>query len=187
MWYFFSAYHGHLTTLIDISHYKFSLPGGPPQKDHVHVASCPDTYRGKYRDCDHPKRDLSRLYSDEIREICDKVRQEKGQGVCAFIAESLLSCGGQVIPPENYLKEVYEHVRQSGGVCISDEVQVGFGRLGKQWWGFQLHDVVPDIVTMGKPMGNGHPIAAVVTTEAIAESFRATGVEYFNTVRPLYI
>jgi ethanolamine-phosphate phospho-lyase len=181
MWYFFSAYHGHLTTLIDISHYKFSLPGGPPQKDHVHVASCPDTYRGKYRDCDHPKRDLSRLYSDEIREICDKVRQEKGQGVCAFIAESLLSCGGQVIPPENYLKEVYEHVRQSGGVCISDEVQVGFGRLGKQWWGFQLHDVVPDIVTMGKPMGNGHPIAAVVTTEAIAESFRATGVEYFNT------
>ncbi|RZB40958.1 alanine--glyoxylate aminotransferase 2-like, partial [Asbolus verrucosus] len=163
------AYHGHLTSLIDISHYKFNLPGGPPQKDHVHVASCPDIYGGKYRDCDHTKEELSKLYSNEIKNICAKVKEEKGEGICAFIAESLLSCGGQVIPPESYLKDVYDDVRAAGGVCIADEVQVGFGRLGKQWWGFQLHDVVPDIVTMGKPMGNGHPVAAVVTTEEIAD------------------
>lgn len=95
-----------------------------------------------------------------------------------------MSCGGQIIPPQNYFREVYKHVREAGGVCIADEVQVGFGRVGKQWWAFQLQgmDVVPDIVTMGKPMGNGHPIAAVVTTRAIADSFTRTGVEYFNTV-----
>lgn len=93
-----------------------------------------------------------------------------------------MSCGGQIIPPANYFKEVYKHVREAGGVCIADEVQVGFGRVGKHWWAFEEYDVIPDIVTMGKPMGNGHPIACVVTTEEIAQSFANTGVEYFNTV-----
>lgn len=76
------------------------------------------------------------------------------------------------------------HVREAGGVCIADEVQVGFGRVGSHMWAFQLYgeDVVPDIVTLGKPMGNGHPVAAVVTTPEIARSFRDTGIEYFNTV-----
>lgn len=123
------------------------------------------------------------IYAKEIEEICEKVK-EQGDGVCAYIAESMLSCGGQIIPPDNYLREVYKNVRAAGGICIADEVQVGFGRVGKHWWGFQLQgeDIVPDIVTMGKPMGNGHPIACVVTTQEIAESFRKTGVEYFNTV-----
>lgn len=89
--------------------------------------------------------------------------------------------------PKNYLKETYQYVREHGGVCIADEVQVGFGRTGKHWWAFELQNVVPDIVTMGKPMGNGHPVAAVITTKEIAESFERTGVEYFNTVRNLYI
>lgn len=99
----------------------------------------------------------------------------------------MLSCGGQIIPPHNYFRKVYETVRAAGGICIADEVQVGFGRVGKHWWAFQLQgeDVVPDIVTMGKPMGNGHPVAAVITTKEIAESFRKTGVEYFNTVSML--
>lgn len=112
------------------------------------------------------------------------MKESKREGICAFIAESLLSCGGQILLPSNYLRQVYAHVRSAGGVCIADEVQVGFGRVGKHWWGFQLQgeDVVPDIVTIGKPMGNGHPVAAVVTTKEIAESFRKTGVEYFNTV-----
>ncbi|KAK9732014.1 Aminotransferase class-III [Popillia japonica] len=176
------AYHGHLTSLIDISHYKFNLPGGVGQREHVHLASCPDTYRGKFRSSDYQNEDLGCIYANEIKEICDKL-QEQGKGVCAYIAESMLSCGGQIIPPPNYFREVYQHVRKSGGVCIADEVQVGFGRVGKHWWGFQLQgeDVVPDIVTMGKPMGNGHPVAAVITTKAISESFRKTGVEYFNT------
>ncbi|KAF2903922.1 hypothetical protein ILUMI_02249 [Ignelater luminosus] len=177
------AYHGHLTSLIDISHYKFNLPGGPAQKDHVHIASCPDTYRGKYRSINHSKEELGSLYAQEIKDICDKVRDEKAAGISAYIAESFLSCGGQIIPPENYLREVYKHVRAAGGICIADEVQVGFGRVGKHWWAFQTQgdDIVPDIVTVGKPMGNGHPVAAVITTRAIAESFKKTGLGYFNT------
>lgn len=150
-------------------------------------ASCPDVYRGKFRDTDYKPEELGHLYAEEIREICDRV-QDKGKGVCAFIAESMLSCGGQIIPPKNYFQEVYANVRKAGGICIADEVQVGFGRVGKHWWAFQLHgeDIVPDIVTMGKPMGNGHPVACVVTTQEIADSFRKTGVEYFNTVRHFF-
>lgn len=101
-------------------------------------------------------------------------------GVGAFIMESLLSCGGQVLPPAGYLTRVYAAVRAAGGVCIADEVQVGFGRVGAAFWGFELHGVVPDIVTIGKPMGNGFPVAAVITTPALAASF-ANGMEYFNT------
>ncbi|KAJ8948390.1 hypothetical protein NQ314_008430 [Rhamnusium bicolor] len=175
------AYHGHLTSLIDISHYKFNLPGGVGQKEHVHVASLPDSYRGKYRDTHYKKEEIGKLYANEIKEICEKIQKEKGNGICAFIAESLVSCGGQVIPPKDYFKEVYKHVRAAGGICIADEVQVGFGRIGKHWWAFQQYDVEPDIVTMGKSMGNGHPVACVVTTEEIADSFLRTGVEYFNT------
>lgn len=174
------AYHGHLTSLIDISHYKFNLPGGVGQKEHVHLASSPDYYRGKFRDTEYTEEELGRVYADEIAQICAEAKT-KGRKISAYIAESMLSCGGQIIPPKGYLKEVYKHVRAAGGVCIADEVQVGFGRVGDAYWSFQLQDVVPDIVTVGKPMGNGHPVAAVVTTKAIAESFTKTGVEYFNT------
>lgn len=213
MYYFFSAYHGHLTSLIDVSHYKLNLPGAPPKKDHVHIvsnfkikhknlpqkkknkffflllkASCPDIYRGKYTTTTHPKDTLGELYAAEIAEICNDL-SANNKKVCAYISESLLSCGGQIIPPPNYFRQVYRHVRAAGGVCIADEVQVGFGRVGKHWWAFQLQglDVVPDIVTMGKPMGNGHPVAAVVTTRAIADSFTKTGVEYFNTVSEFFL
>ncbi|KAK9874652.1 hypothetical protein WA026_005475 [Henosepilachna vigintioctopunctata] len=175
------AYHGHLTSMIDISHYKFSLPGGIGQKDHVHVASSPCTYRGKYNTLNHKLEDICDLYTEEVREICENIVNKKGTGVCAYISESMLCCGGQIIPPPNYFKKVYAHVRAHGGLCIADEVQVGFGRVGTHWWAFQLQDVVPDIVTIGKPMGNGHPVAAVITTADIAESFRKTGVSYFNT------
>jgi 4-aminobutyrate aminotransferase-like enzyme len=82
--------------------------------------------------------------------------------------------------PRDYLKEVYREVREIGGVCVADEVQVGFGRVGTHFWGFEQQDVVPDIVTMGKPIGNGHPMAAVVTTRPIADAFN-NGMEYFNT------
>ncbi|MCF8040109.1 MAG: aminotransferase class III-fold pyridoxal phosphate-dependent enzyme, partial [Desulfohalobiaceae bacterium] len=98
----------------------------------------------------------------------------------AFMVESMLGCGGQVVLPEGYLRAAFEPVRAAGGLCIIDEVQVGFGRSGSHFWAFESQSVVPDIVTLGKPMGNGHPLAAVVTTPAIAESF-ANGMEYFNT------
>ncbi|XP_043250639.1 alanine--glyoxylate aminotransferase 2-like [Colletes gigas] len=176
------AYHGHLTTMIDISPYKFNKPNGTGKKDWVHVAPCPDVYRGKYRETDYPHEDLGVKYANDVKNICQNLNAQ-GRGVSAFIAESLISVGGQILPPKNYFRHAYRHVRESGGVCIADEVQVGFGRVGSHTWAFQLggDDVIPDIVTVGKPMGNGHPVAAVITTPAIAESFKATGIEYFNT------
>ena len=82
-----------------------------------------------------------------------------GRPVGALIAESILSCGGQIVLPPDYLKGLYALVREAGGVSIADEVQVGFGRVGSHFWAFETQDAVPDIVTMGKPIGNGHPLA----------------------------
>ncbi|MGY8916490.1 MAG: aminotransferase class III-fold pyridoxal phosphate-dependent enzyme, partial [Flavobacteriales bacterium] len=90
------------------------------------------------------------------------------------------SCGGQIDLPKGFLEIAYKNVRAAGGLCISDEVQVGCGRMGKTFWGFQLHGVIPDIVTIGKPLGNGHPLAAVACTKEVAEKF-ANGMEFFNT------
>src|SRR5690606_34874995 len=97
-----------------------------------------------------------------------------------FICESLMGCGGQIVFPDAYMAEAFRHVRAAGGICIADEVQTGFGRVGTHFWGFQTQGVVPDIVTMGKPAGNGHPLAVVATTPEIADRF-ANGMEYFNT------
>ena len=105
---------------------------------------------------------------------------QRGNRPAAFLCESLLSCGGQIVLPPGFLAASYRHARAAGAVCIADEVQVGFGRVGSHFWGFETQGVVPDIVTMGKPIGNGHPLAAVVTTPEIAASF-ANGMEYFNT------
>ena len=91
-----------------------------------------------------------------------------------------MGCGGQVILPKNYLKNIFKFVKNKNALCIADEVQTGFGRVGKNFWAFEEHGVIPDIVTLGKPMGNGHPIAAVITTEKIANSFN-NGMEYFNS------
>ncbi len=165
------AYHGHLSSLIAISPYKFGGPGGEGAPAHVQVVPAPDMYRGPYR-----ARDAASRYADSVREAIGKL----GQPVCAFICESLLGCGGQVAFPQGYLKAAYHHVRQAGGVCIADEVQVGFGRVGTHYWGFETQDVVPDIVVLGKPMGNGHPLAGVVTTREIADSF-SNGMEFFST------
>ncbi len=98
----------------------------------------------------------------------------------AFIAETIPSVGGQVFLPDGYLAEVYAVIRAGGGLCIADEVQVGFGRVGTHMWAFEEHGVVPDIVTMGKPAGAGHPLGILATTRAVADRF-ANGMEYFNT------
>jgi 4-aminobutyrate aminotransferase-like enzyme/Ser/Thr protein kinase RdoA (MazF antagonist) len=103
------------------------------------------------------------------------------QGPCAaFFCETALSCAGQVFLPDGYLEDAYSQMRAQAGLCIADEVQTGFGRPGAHFWMFETQGVVPDIVTMGKPIGNGHPLGAVVTTAAIAASF-ANGMEYFST------
>ncbi|XP_029917617.1 5-phosphohydroxy-L-lysine phospho-lyase [Myripristis murdjan] len=171
------AYHGHLTSLIDISPYKFRKLAG--QKEWVHVAPLPDVYRGMFRE-NHP--DPAQAYADTVKEVIEEVHR-KGRKISAFFAESLPSVGGQIILPQGYSTKVAEYVRSAGGVYVADEVQTGFGRVGSHFWAFQMHgeDFCPDIVTMGKPMGNGHPVACVATTAEIAAAFTANGVEYFNT------
>ena len=169
------AYHGHTSTLVDLSPYKFMGPGGDGHpRDWVHVVPLADGYRGPFKGLG---RDTGVAYADQLLQIIEA----SDRPIAGFITESLLSCGGQVIPPEGYLKTAFSHVRAAGGVCIADEVQVGFGRVGSHFWGFELQDVVPDIVVMGKPIGNGHPMAAVVTTSDIADSFAQSGMEFFST------
>jgi 4-aminobutyrate aminotransferase-like enzyme len=168
------AYHGHTSTLVDISPYKFMGKGGPGKaKPWVHVVPIADGYRGKYKGSGTA---TGTAYADEAA----RVIREGNAPIAAFMSESLLSCGGQVIPPDGYFESVFRHVRAAGGVCILDEVQVGFGRVGTHFWAFEKQNVVPDIVVLGKPMGNGHPMGAVVTTREIAASFD-TGMEFFST------
>ena len=170
------AYHGHTSTLIDISPYKFNGPGGSGKKPWVHVAPLADDFRGPYRRED---KQAGAKYARDVEEILERARAE-GRGVAAYIAETLPSVGGQIVFPPDYLAEVYRHVRRADAVCIADEVQVGFGRLGTHFWGFETQGVVPDIVVLGKPIGNAFPLAAVVTTPEIANSFN-NGMEFFST------
>lgn len=168
------GYHGNANMCIDISSYKFDGKGGSGAPEHTQIFPLPDVFRGKYRG-----NDASEKYADEVKQCITNI-QNKGRGVGAFIIEPIISCGGQIELPEGFLSKAYLYVRAAGGLCISDEVQVGCGRMGKTFWGFQLHDVVPDIVTIGKPLGNGHPLAAVACTQEVADKF-ANGMEYFNT------
>lgn len=170
------AYHGTSTVAIQLSPYKFDGKGGSGQEPWVHKALSPDLYRGEYQYGDV---NAGKQYAADVQRIIASL-QGRGKAPAAFICETLLGVGGQIPLPANYLKAVYAHVRAAGGVCIADEVQVGFGRVGEQFWGFQLQDVEPDIVVLGKPIGNGHPLAAVVVTEEIANAFN-NGMEYFNT------
>ena len=170
------GYHGNTQGCIAVSSYKFDGKGGKGKPEHTHIVPLPDSFRGKYQG---NKTETGALYAAHIVEAIENI-QAKGRGIAAFLVESIVSCGGQIDLPDNYLKLAYASVRKAGGVCIADEVQVGFGRVGKHFWGFELQGVVPDIVTMGKPIGNGHPLAAVACTEAVATAF-ANGMEYFNT------
>ncbi|XP_054156082.1 5-phosphohydroxy-L-lysine phospho-lyase-like [Oppia nitens] len=173
------AYHGHLTTTIDISPYKFKKINGGQKKPWVHVVPLPCSYRGKYTTDKHSETEIGQLYAREVQQLINNAH-DSGRRIGAFIHESMISCGGQVVLPKHFLKTAYKYVREAGGVCIADEVQVGFGRTGHMW-AFETQGVVPDIVTIGKPIGNGHPIACVVTTAEIARSFENIGTEYFNT------
>jgi 4-aminobutyrate aminotransferase-like enzyme len=154
------AYHGNTTTLIDISPYKHDGPGGEGAPPWVHTAPLPKSQDG----------------AQDVVELIGELQTQ----LCGFIAESMPSVAGQIIFPAGYLTRVYEAVRNAGGVCIADEVQTGYGRIGTHFWAFEKYGVAPDIVVLGKPIGNGHPIGAVITTRAIADSF-ANGMEYFST------
>ncbi len=153
--------------------YKFDGIGGQGAPEHTHIIPLPDTFRGKYTD-----ENAAGKYADEVQKQIEHIHK-KGRKLGAFIIEPIISCGGQVELPEGFLAKAYDYVREAGGLCISDEVQVGCGRVGKTFWGFQLYNVVPDIVTIGKPLGNGHPLAAVACTQDVANKF-ANGMEYLT-------
>ncbi len=164
------AYHGNTQGLIEISPYKFNSAGGTGKPATTHIAPMPDVYR-------MPR--TGAAYAQLIQHNIDRIHA-LGRGLSAFMIESILSCGGQIVLPDGYLAEAYRLVRAAGGVCIADEVQTGFGRVGSHFWAFEMQSVTPDIVVMGKPIGNGHPMGAVVCTTEIADSFN-NGMEYFNT------
>jgi len=159
------GYHGNTTMGIEISPYKFKGRGGKGAEPHIHTAILPGSdYETDYSEAD--------LYG--------RIDEFMKNPISAFICEPIVGCGGQVMLSEAYLKTIYKKVRDNNGVCIADEVQTGFGRVGSKFWAYELYDVVPDIVVLGKPMGNGHPIGAVVTTDDIAEAFE-NGMEFFSS------
>jgi 4-aminobutyrate aminotransferase-like enzyme/Ser/Thr protein kinase RdoA (MazF antagonist)/murein DD-endopeptidase MepM/ murein hydrolase activator NlpD len=170
------AYHGNFSSLVDISPYKFDGRGGSGRQRHVWVTEMPDLYRGRFR---YGDAEAGPRYAEKIVTL---LRDMNGinRRLAAFFVEAILGCGGQLVLPEGYLKAAFGEIRAAGGVCIADEVQIGFGRVGSHFWAFETQDVVPDIVTMGKPIGNGHPMGAVACRPEIAAAF-TTGMEYFNT------
>ena len=177
-----AAYHGNTTTLVGISPYKFNGPGGEGAPPWVHTVPIPDVYRGAHKEgvaSDSGRTSAGDRYAEYVRASIAGLRAS-GVGLAGYIAESAPSVGGQIILPPGYLDAVYGAVRAAGGVCIADEVQTAFGRLGAHFYAFEAQGVVPDIVVLGKPIGNGYPIGAVITTPAIAASFD-NGMEFFST------
>ena len=170
------AYHGNTQRLVEVSPYKFGGPGGAGRREDVHVVPQPDPYRGVHRGRTRAAADA---YLAEARVVVDAAAAA-GRPIGATIAEAIGSVAGQIVPPPGWLAGLFDVARAAGAIAIVDEVQVGFGRVGVDLWAFRAQDAVPDIVTLGKPIGNGHPLGAVVTTRAIAEAFD-NGMEYFNT------
>ena len=166
------GYHGNTRIGIDISHYKYDHKGGTGKQEYIIQTPMPKAFGSGFID----NGEAGRYFANKTME---QIRADKNQ-IAAFIAEPIVGCGGQVPLAKGYLNQVYDAIRAQGGICISDEVQVGFGRLGDYFWGFEMYDVIPDMVILGKPMGNGHPIGAVVTTTEIAASFD-NGLEFFSS------
>ena len=167
------GYHGWSTATDEIS---TSLNDNPDSRDTrppwVHVAPMPNVYRGEHRGPDAADR-----YAEAVRAILARL----SNGPATFVAEPMSGNAGGVEIPPGYLPQVYDAVRGAGGLVISDEVQIGYGRTGDHFWGFQMHGVVPDVVTMAKAAGNGHPIGFVVTRREIAEQFSSQG-SFFSSV-----
>ena len=164
------GYHGNTQIGIDISPYKHNKKGGKGKPDHIHHFPLPKIFNNPLH--------ADQIIQAAILQIDELLQQQKHPA--AFIAEPISGCGGQVPLPPNYLASLFPKIRAAGGCCIVDEVQTGFGRLGNWFWGFEMQGVIPDIVILGKPMGNGHPLAAVVCTEEIAYSFN-NGMEFFSS------
>ena len=152
------AYHGNTTSAINLSPYKFNRKGGQGQPPKTHIIN------------------LTKSPSPSVPQSLSTPVPESP----IFIAESIPGCAGQIVLDPEFMKEQVRKIHEVGGLYIADEVQTGFGRVGKHFWGFELYDVVPDMVILGKPIANGHPMGAVVCTEAVAASFE-TGMEFFSS------
>ena len=167
-----NSYHGGTSNTMGITSYhtwKYNIP----HSFGVQFARATYPYRGPWLATDP---EAGKKYAADVEEI---IRFASPGKIAGFIAESIQGVGGTVVFPDGYLTEAYKHVRAAGGLCIADEVQAGFGRTGKAFWGFQNQGVQPDIVVMAKSIGNGAPLAAVVTTHKIAETFSQR--IHFNT------
>jgi 4-aminobutyrate aminotransferase-like enzyme len=168
------AYHGNTTAVTDISPNRFNGPGGTGAPATTHVLPVADLFHGP-----HHGADATELYGRDLATAFSAL-DEQSVAPAALFAESLMGTGGIIPHPASYLAQLYDAARQRGALCVADEVQVGLGRTGENFWTFDTKGVRPDIVTIGKPLGNGHPVAAVITTREIAERFD-TGMRYFNT------
>jgi 4-aminobutyrate aminotransferase-like enzyme len=165
------AYHGNSHITAQLS--GRAMPGGRLDDNIVSIPS-PDTYRGAFRDAD------AAVHYAALADDALKTLAERGHRPAAFIIDTLLSSNGLPTIPDGWLTGVVGKVRAAGGVYIADEVQAGFGRTGTHFWGFERLGVEPDLITMGKPMGNGHPVSALVTSHELTTRFREQS-HYFNT------
>jgi 4-aminobutyrate aminotransferase-like enzyme len=164
------AYHGWTMLSDAVTTSLYDNPGALESRpDWVHLASAPNPYRGRFRGASSGPD-----YATELRELVNALASQD-RAPAAYISEPVFGNAGGVLLPEGYLAAAYDAVRSVGGLCIADEVQVGYGRLGHYWWAHEMHDVVPDVITVAKAMGNGHPLGAVITTRAIADAFAAQG------------
>uniref|UniRef100_A0A1B6CL65 Uncharacterized protein n=1 Tax=Clastoptera arizonana TaxID=38151 RepID=A0A1B6CL65_9HEMI len=159
------AFHGTGNLLVDISPRAFkATPEG--KKPWVHVIPVPDTFRGPYK-ADDPQ--AAELYFQDAKTVISRILSNNRK-IGGFISEPVFIVHGLLIPPPGWLPKIYSYIRELGGIVIADEIQSGMGRTGYSYWGFESQNAVPDILTVGKPMGNGHPIGAVITSRRIAES-----------------
>ncbi|RVD46291.1 aminotransferase class III-fold pyridoxal phosphate-dependent enzyme [Mesorhizobium sp. M4B.F.Ca.ET.169.01.1.1] len=168
-----NSYHGNTSVVAPLSLLEYDIKDKPSW---VEAVPAPNVYRGIYRGT---QADLGERYSDHVTEAAARLGAS-GPGAAALLIDSIFDGNGALVPPPDYMRLAFDKAGRAGALCIADEVQMGFGRSGTHMWGFEAFGVRPDIVTMGKPMGNGHPIAALVTRRDIVLEFqRRSG--YFNT------
>lgn len=167
-----NAYHGAISSVMGLtSHHTWKYP--LPQGHGVHHVACPDPYRSSFTGSPEE------IARQSVKDIEETVEYSTPGNIAAFIAEPIQGVGGTTGGDGNYLRLAYDSARKAGGLCIADEVQTGFGRTGDHYWGFEGYGVEPDIVTMAKGIGNGIPLAAVVTRKEIAETLKQR--IHFNT------
>lgn len=167
------SYHGHTQALAQLTTGLRTHEGLGAHVRPIRVPDLDGADRG---------RDPRDVFAESLREVDAAIvsLQEAGHGVATWLFDPLFSTEGLGRLPDGYVTEVAARVRAAGGLVIADEVQSGFGRTGSGFWGHELHDLAPDLVTMGKPMGNGHPLGGVVLPAALLDEFGPRNM-YFNT------